>query len=185
MLTVDARYAPFAKSERISRGAEQIEVEATLSRTIEQAATSSVLLDRYPKSVIEVHVLILQSDGAELAASITAVGLALANAGIDMLAVPTAASLVGARASGVGELDLFVDPTATEEKAADMQVDIAVLADLGRVTYFTHAGEVSKDALLKATTVAMEACVAINENVRNVLRNSERRRLKSATSTSS
>jgi exosome complex component MTR3 len=45
---------------------------------------SSVMLEKLPKSVIEIYIMVLQSDGGELGAAITCASLALADSGIEL-----------------------------------------------------------------------------------------------------
>jgi ribonuclease PH len=49
---------------------------------IAQALEVSIMVEKFPKSVIEINMLILESDGGALSAAITAGSLALADAGI-------------------------------------------------------------------------------------------------------
>ena len=61
---------------------------------IEQTFTGAVLLERYPKSVIDIYVIVLEDDGGAVGAAITATSLALANAGIEMLDLVGCCSVV-------------------------------------------------------------------------------------------
>ena len=54
------------------------------SLAVGEALASTVCLHRYPKSAIELYLTVLEDDGGVLAASLTAAGLALADAGIHM-----------------------------------------------------------------------------------------------------
>ena len=53
-----------------------------LSASLEQAVSASIQLDRFPKSVLDINVYVLEDDGCALAASITCVSLALIDAGM-------------------------------------------------------------------------------------------------------
>jgi exosome complex component MTR3 len=59
-----------------------------------QALEVSVMLEKYPKSVIDCYILVLESDGGALSASITCASMALANAGIEMYDLVAASSAV-------------------------------------------------------------------------------------------
>jgi ribonuclease PH len=68
--------------------------ERQLSTHIKDAITASILLEKYPKSTIYVSVLILSKKNvADLAVSITASSLALANASIQLKDIVTAVHL--------------------------------------------------------------------------------------------
>ncbi|OEH76558.1 hypothetical protein cyc_07523 [Cyclospora cayetanensis] len=59
---------------------------------LHQALDSAVQLQRYPKSIIEVCVMVLEDDGGALPAAITCAGLALADAGVELYDLVTGAS---------------------------------------------------------------------------------------------
>jgi exosome complex component MTR3 len=58
--------------------------ETELSEAVAQALSTSVRLEQYPKSLIDLYVTVLEDDGCALAAAITCASLALANAGIEL-----------------------------------------------------------------------------------------------------
>ena len=78
----DFKYAPFSlpkwKEQRQSND------ERDISRLIEQALSSSVILEKFPKSVMDVYINVLESDGGDVSIAISCASLALANAGVEM-----------------------------------------------------------------------------------------------------
>ena len=79
----DVKYAPFAnRGERRGRGGRGAD-EEEISQLLEQALMASVCLEKYPKCVINVYVIVLENDGNVLGAAITASSLTLAIAGIE------------------------------------------------------------------------------------------------------
>lgn len=56
--------------------------------------TAAALLERYPNSVIEVHGLVLECGGAEVAALLMAAGAAMGDALIDMRCILSCAAVV-------------------------------------------------------------------------------------------
>ena len=83
-LSTEFKFAPFSSDKR--RGGHKTEdrEEEELSLVVSEALSSTVCLNKYPKSVIEVGVTVIEDDGAVVAAALTAAGLALADAGIHM-----------------------------------------------------------------------------------------------------
>ena len=82
-LTVEFEFAPFSceGGRRLGpRGEDREAKELVLA----EALSSTVCLNKYPKSVIEVGVTVIEADGGVVAASLTAAGLALAEAGIHL-----------------------------------------------------------------------------------------------------
>ena len=54
------------------------------------------MLEKLPKCVVSIYVVVLESDGGELASAITCASLALADAAIEMYDIVTASSSVRA-----------------------------------------------------------------------------------------
>ena len=84
-LTVEFKFAPFAcdGGRRLGPRGEDREAEE-LGLVLAEALSATVCLNKYPKSVIEVGVTVIEDDGGVVAASLTAAGLALAEAGIHL-----------------------------------------------------------------------------------------------------
>jgi ribonuclease PH len=86
-----------------------------MSRQAEQflhdALSAVLLLDRYPKAVFDVSVLVLEAAGSVLSAAVMAAGLAAADAAVEMRCVLTAATVVRSLTSHL--LDLSLLTTAT------------------------------------------------------------------------
>lgn len=57
--------------------------------------STAVHLDKYPKSEIYIHILVLEDDGGILAGAVNAASLALADAGIELFDLVSAATVVG------------------------------------------------------------------------------------------
>ncbi|KAL8452064.1 hypothetical protein Emed_001605 [Eimeria media] len=87
-IKVDYRGSPFF-SKNTNDIAESNERNAML---LHQALDSVVHLDKYPKSILDVCVLVLEDDGGALASALTCAGLALADAGVECYDILTGAS---------------------------------------------------------------------------------------------
>jgi len=70
----------------------QVTKEATM--LITQALEQCILLSKYPKSAIDIHVFVLESDGGALSTAVTCASLALADAGIELLDMVAACTVV-------------------------------------------------------------------------------------------
>lgn len=100
-LTADFKYAPFARiaalsanrgrsrgggqlgQGRVDRSGDTLDLERLQAEALAKTLAPAVMLHRYPKSGIEVCVLVLQSDGGEWPACVVASSLALADAGVE------------------------------------------------------------------------------------------------------
>ncbi|CDJ43826.1 3' exoribonuclease, putative, partial [Eimeria tenella] len=87
-IKVDYRGSPFFQRSSADGG----ETQEQLLLLLHQALDSCVLLERYPKSVLEVSFMFLEEDGGALAAALTCAGLALADAGVECHDIITGAS---------------------------------------------------------------------------------------------
>lgn len=92
-LVCDVKFAPFAdrvgRRERV-QDADELELSAVLA----QALAPAVMLHKLPKCVVSLYVVVLESDGGELAAAINCASLALVDAAVEMYDVVTAAAAV-------------------------------------------------------------------------------------------
>lgn len=60
-LICDFKFAPFSQSTRRDKG--RSDEEKQLSVYVQDTLAPALLLDRYPKSVIEVFIMVLEDDG--------------------------------------------------------------------------------------------------------------------------
>lgn len=72
----------------------QTPAERELSALASTALAGAVQLDAFPKAAVDVYVCVLEADGGELAAAVTAGAAALADAGIPMRDLVAACSFV-------------------------------------------------------------------------------------------
>lgn len=149
------QFAPWAKKSGDGGASnnEQNAVERQLSSSVYDALIPTVLLDPYPKAEITVHVMILQASGGELAASITAASLALADAAIECRDMVCACTVVEC---GDG---MVVDPERTELK--DEVTGSLVLAktfNRGTVTQVVQSGGKSAKELDIMIGLADKGC---------------------------
>ena len=90
-LECSLRFTTFAQRvRRLSSAASTQERE--FSSAMAAALSASVQLDRYPKSTLPVHVLVIEDDGGALAAAISCASLALADASVFLYDLVTACS---------------------------------------------------------------------------------------------
>jgi exosome complex component MTR3 len=170
VLEVHAQFAPFA-SRRLRGAAPGAvgEEERRLARALRNALQPAVLLERFPRCVVEVHLLVLEADGGELAAGALAASAALLHAGVDLADVVTAAQ-VGLRGDGGGSGGgVVVDPCAAEEAACAGRATVAYMPALRRVTHAAHSGAVGETMLLEALRLALGACEGLAGALRPAL----------------
>src|SRR5213594_1659249 len=154
--------APFSVDERKNPAPSRREHE--LSKVIRESLEPVVLTDLYPRTVIDLFVEILQSDGGSRCAGITGASLALADAGIPMR------ELVAACAIGKIEGKLALDLSDAEDKYGEADIPVALVPNAGLVTLLQMDGELTTEEFNKGLEMAVEACKTIHTMQREALK---------------
>lgn len=154
-----------------------------VSRLVQQSLEPAIRLELFPKSVIDVFVTVLETDGLEasVAAAATAAGTALAHAGIELIGL--VASCSAALVAG----EIWLDPTTAEREMADGVVVVSGLPALASVTNIWQTGRLSPTGMTRVSWIlidlgrvnsnltqcadaAMARCTDIHQIVGQVLR---------------
>jgi len=148
-LKCDFKYAPFALAKREKRGRRTVEQQG--SRILEQTLGESIIKEQYPKAVIECYINVVECDGSALPIAMTAVSLALADAGIEMYDV-----VIGLKAICDENDKLYLDPTLEEEQHPNLSASVALgyMPKKDTVNYMDMEGSLS-EALLERTIHAL------------------------------
>eukprot|EP00741_Cyanophora_paradoxa_P009020 tig00001428_g8733.t1 len=160
-LNCDFKFAAFATPVR-KRGL-QTQEEKEASSVIQQALGAAVQVAKFPKSVLDVFLFVVESDGGALAAGVTAAALAVADAGVEMYDL-----VAGASAAAVGG-KLLLDPTAAEERAQSGSVLLATMPSLRQVTHVLQLGQLSQRAAVEAMELCEDACGKLHAAMRECL----------------
>jgi len=142
--------APFSVQERKSPAPSRREIE--LSKVIREAIESSIFIDNYPRTGIDIFIEVLQADGGTRCASITAASLAVADAGIPMR------DLVSSCAAGKVEDTVVLDLMDTEDKMGVADVPVALMPNLNAITLLQMDGILTTDEFETAVNLASEGC---------------------------
>lgn len=137
--------------------------EKDLPVAIRPALEAALQLTRFPKSVVDVCVLVLEQDGDVVAPAITCASLALADAGIDMFDLVAACTVVKTDEGG-----MIVDPQGSEAVGTGRSLT-AMMPSRGEVTLLTHDGEWGVTDLQQALTLGVEASKHIHGIMRAAL----------------
>ncbi|KAI9343340.1 ribosomal protein S5 domain 2-type protein [Zopfochytrium polystomum] len=149
------------------------------------ALAPAIRLDSFPKAVLDVHVLVLESDGgpmASLAAAVTCASLAVADAGVEMLDAVVASSagffypppsLAGTvvRVSEAGEERTLtvLDCDGVEERESVGSLFVACMPSLQNVTHLVLQGEINSHQCEEAINLCMDACSKVSLVTRETL----------------
>jgi len=161
-LHCELSFAPFAqqkhtnrpKRNNISQMRQQIHEYSAYMR---EALQTSIILEKFPKSTLDVYALVLEDDGSVLSAAITCASLALADAGIELY------DLVSACSAAELENHVVVDPVAVEHKFATGGVVCAYMASLHELTQLTQVGDMQYQKVMEAIDLSIDGCNKIHQ----------------------
>ena len=162
ILKVAYRMASFSVDERKKPQPSRREIE--LSKVIKEALEPALFLDSFPRTTIEVYLMVLQADGGTRTAAINAASLALAEAGIPMK------GLVSAVAVGLIGDQIVVDLNYLEDGYGDADIPIAMVPVTGEITLLQMDGMVPPDLFEKCLDVGYNAIQKIHEEQKKALR---------------
>ncbi|MFQ5762913.1 MAG: exosome complex exonuclease Rrp41 [Candidatus Bathyarchaeia archaeon] len=154
--------APFSTEERKSPAPSRREIE--LSKVIREALEPTVFPEYYPRSVIDVFIEVLQSDGGTRCTGITAASLALADAGVPL------SDLIAACAVGKVDGQLVLDMCDEEDKYGQGDLPIAYMTNSKRISLLQMDGDLTPEEFEKGLNLGVESCSKINEMQRAALK---------------
>eukprot|EP01119_Soliformovum_irregulare_P009323 TRINITY_DN22551_c0_g1_i2.p1 TRINITY_DN22551_c0_g1~~TRINITY_DN22551_c0_g1_i2.p1 ORF type:complete len:252 (+),score=43.88 TRINITY_DN22551_c0_g1_i2:112-867(+) len=149
------KYASFSDVS-VPRSIQESE-NKTFSLQMLQALQASVIVERFPKSLLDVTALVIESDGGALGVAITCASLALANAGIEMYDLVASCSV-----AQIGT-QMRLDPVAIEEKQQSAAVTVAYMPSLNEVTQLRLDGEMEFERAQDAIDLGIDGCVKIHQ----------------------
>ncbi|NWF95694.1 MAG: exosome complex exonuclease Rrp41 [Candidatus Thorarchaeota archaeon] len=145
--------------------------EREISMVIANALEPALFLEEFPRAVVDVFIQVIQADGGTRCAAINAASLALADAGIPMR------TLVPAVAVGKADGVLVVDLGDEEDKHGQGDIPMAILPTTGEITLLQQDGYFTKDELLEAIQMGMNACKYIHELQKEALKRAYAKRV--------
>ncbi|NWR40642.1 EXOS4 protein, partial [Tachuris rubrigastra] len=175
LLSCRCSSAPFAgggeRRRRPPPGDRRSVERALLLRGVLEGA---VLTHLYPRSQIDVHVQVLQADGGELGASVSAAGLALLDAGVPMRGSVVAGS-AGLAEPPAGPPLALADLSAAEEAAGGPRLVVATLPASGHLALCQLSARLHQERLQPVLDMAQRACEGLHAVLDTVVRDRLRR----------
>ncbi len=148
ILRVRYHMTPFSTSEgRKSPTPSRREIE--ISKVIRTALEPAVILERFPRTAIDVYIEVLQADGSTRVTGITAASLALADAGIPMRDLLVGVSI--GKVSGT----IVVDLNQLEDQYGEGDMPLAIMYGRGLITLMQADGEWTPLRLAKPLTLPL------------------------------
>ena len=155
------RLATFSVNERKSPAPKRREIE--LSKMIQEALEPSIFTEKFPRSSIDLFILVLDADGGTRAASITAASLALADAGLPLR------GLVSSVAAGKVGGKIVLDLSDEEDKYGSGDLPVAIINQNKEITLCQADGQFTPDEVKQAIELAMDGCNQLYQMQREVL----------------
>ncbi|MGL6299169.1 MAG: exosome complex exonuclease Rrp41 [Methanobacteriaceae archaeon] len=161
---IKCRYnmAPFSVDDRKRPGPDRRSTE--ISKITAEALRPSLLLSRFPRSMVDINIEIIEAEGGTRCAGITAAAVALADAGIPMR------DMVVACAAGKVNDEVVLDLSEKEDKEGQADVPIAIMPRTGEVTLLQTDGILSPEEFEKAVDLATQGCMEISEIQKKALK---------------
>lgn len=154
---IKVRYnmAPFSVDDRKRPGPDRRSNE--ISKIAADALRPALMLESFPRSMVDISIEIIEAEGGTRCAGITAAAVALADAGIPMRDIP-----VGC-AAGKMNGDIVLDLSEKEDKEGQADVPIVILPRTGEITLLQADGKLKEDEFEEALDLAMEGCMRISK----------------------
>jgi exosome complex component RRP41 len=153
--------APFSTSERVRPGPSRRSHE--ICKVTRQALEPAVFLEEFPKAGIYLFINIIEADAGTRTAGINAASLALADAGIPMRDLVTAAA-----AGKVGN-DYFLDLEGKEEDETMCDLPVAYMHNEKKITLMQMDGDISPKDAKGVMDAAIKGCEMIYDIQRKAL----------------
>ncbi|WP_157078696.1 exosome complex exonuclease Rrp41 [Methanobrevibacter filiformis] len=154
--------APFSVDDRKRPGPDRRSTE--ISKLTAEALRPSLLLEEFPRSMVDVYIEVIEAEGGTRCAGITAAAVALADAGIPMKDI-----VVGC-AAGKNNNEIVLDLSEVEDKEGQADVPVAIMPRTGEVTLLQSDGNLTEEEFNKALDLAIEGCMRISEVQREALK---------------
>ncbi len=156
----------FSVSERKRPGPTRRSQE--ISKVSEWALTPIVELEKYPNTVIDVHIIVLQANASTRCAGINAAALALANAGIPMKQLVSSVSVGKIDKKVV--VDLIKEEEDYREGEGSTDIPLAFLSKSGEISLLQLDGKIRPKELDEAIKIGREASKEVYEIQKRALK---------------
>ena len=162
ILRVRYHMEPFSVGERKKPAPSRREIE--ISKLITEALRPAVMLEKFPRTALDVYLEVLQADGGTRCAALDAASVAIADAGIPMR------DLVCACAAGKAADTIILDVNNEEDQAGQADMPIGYMPSLGKITLLQLDGVLTTDEYKKCIELGLEGCKQVYEIQKNALR---------------
>ena len=150
ILRVRYHMEPFSVTERKNPAPSRREIE--ISKVIKEALEPAVMLEKFPRTAVDVFIEVLQADGGTRCAALSAASVALADAGIPMR------DMVAACAAGKVADTVILDVNNEEDQAGQADMPIGYMPNLEKITLLQLDGVLTSDEYKKCIETGINGC---------------------------
>ena len=147
--------SPFSVTERKHPAPSRREIE--IGKVLKEALKPALILEKFPRTVVDVFLEVLQADGGSRCAALAAASVALADAGIPMR------DMVSACAAGKVADTIILDVNNEEDQAGQADMPVGYMPNLEQVTLFQLDGVLTPDEYKKCLETAIIGCKQVYE----------------------
>ena len=155
ILRVRYNMAAFSTKERSRPGPSRRSQE--ISMVTQQALSSVVFLEEFPKAAIDVFIEIIEADASTRCVGLNAAALALADAGIPMK------GLVSSCSAGKVNGSVVLDVAGEEDTEGELDLPVAYYPKKDTITLLQMDGLTDRKEMRKIIELAISGCKKISE----------------------
>ncbi len=162
VLRVRYHMTPFSTDERKNPAPSRREIE--LSKVIREALESTILVEEFPRSSIDIFMEVIQADAGTRLASLMAASLAVVDAGIPVR------DLIAAVAVGKADGVIVLDLNEPEDMWGEADMPVAMMPALGQINLLQLNGNMTPDEFRQGLDLAMKGINIIYNMEKEVLK---------------
>ena len=154
--------SPFSVTERKSPAPSRREIE--IGKVIKEALKPALILDKFPRTSVDVFIEVLQADGGSRCAALAAASVALADAGIPMR------DMVSACAAGKVADTIILDVNNEEDQSGQADMPVGYMPNLDKITLIQLDGVLTPEEYKKCVETALVGCKKVYEIQKQAIR---------------
>ena len=154
--------SPFSVTERKSPAPSRREIE--IGKVIKEALKPALILEKFPRTSVDVFIEVLQADGGSRCAALAAASVALADAGIPMR------DMVSACAAGKVADTIILDVNNEEDQSGQADMPVGYMPNLDKITLIQLDGVLTPEEYKKCVETAIVGCKKVYEIQKQAIR---------------
>ena len=154
--------SPFSVTERKNPAPSRREIE--IGKVIKEALQPALILDKFPRTSVDVFIEVLQADGGSRCAALAVASVALADAGIPMR------DMVSACAAGKVADTIVLDVNNEEDQSGQADMPVGYMPNLDKITLIQLDGVLTPEEYKKCVETALVGCKKVYEIQKQAIR---------------